>query len=176
MMEIRYNIASGKKIRYPRFILISVVLLLFSLGFAAVGVMNLSTTSKRFRDKKEVLKNYEEKVRDKRQQNETNKAQIEQIRKQWRKEIKFANDLIRDKTYPFLKKLDKLEKLLPAGVYINKIAMETDDGSNLRFGIVALSSAKLTEAYNTFIPFNLSIPKENPVGGVYKAELRIKLD
>jgi cell division protein FtsB len=176
MMEIRYNIANRKKIRYRRFVFISAVLAVLALGFAAVGVLNLSTTSKRFRDKKEVLSAYEEKIRNKSQENKENNTQIKQIKNKWKNEIKFANDLIKDKTFPFLEKLDKLEALLPAGVYISKIALETSAGSNLRFGIAAISSAKLTETYKIFLPFDLAIQKENNSGGLYKAELQIKLD
>lgn len=176
MMTIKYNIANGKKILYNRFILITAILLILSLGFAAVGVMSLSATSKRFRDKKEELRSYEDKVQEKIQKNKENNAQIAQIKKQWKKEIKFANDLIEDKTFPFLEKLGKLEELLPAGVYISKIALETDAGSNLRFSITALSSARLTETYNIFWPYEAKVKKENNAGGLYKADLQIKLD
>ena len=175
-MEIRYNVANRKKIHYLRFSLISAILLVLALGFAAVGILSLSMTAQRFQDKKKVLRTYEDKIREKSQKNRENKAQIDRIKNQWKKEIKFANDLIRDKTYPFLEKLDKLEGLLPAGVYISKIALETDSGSNLRFVIAAISSAKLTEAYNIFWPYHLTIPKENQAGGLFKAELQIKLD
>jgi Tfp pilus assembly protein PilN len=178
MMEIRYNIAVRKKIQYLRFILISAILFVFSLGFATVGIVNLSTSAKRFHDKKEKLRNIEEKLREKREANKKNKAQIDQIKKKWRKEIKFANDLIKNKTYPFLEKLDKLEELLPAGVYISKIALDSKAGSSLNFNIAAVSSAKLMEAYKTFSPlhFNLAIQKEYNAGGLYKAQLHIKLD
>ena len=40
----------------------------------------------------------------------------------------------------------------------------------------AISSAKLTETYKIFLPFDLAIQKENNSGGLYKAELQIKLD
>ena len=176
MMTIKYNIANRKKILYRRFILISAILLVLSLGFATVGALSLSATAKRFQDKKEKLRTYEDKLRDKNQKNKENNAQIAQIKNQWKKEIKFANGLIADKTFPFLEKLGKLEELLPAGVYISKIALETDSGSNLNFSIIAISSARLTETYNTFLPYNLGIKKENNAGGLYKADLQIKLD
>ncbi|UCH96892.1 MAG: hypothetical protein JSV88_08585 [Candidatus Aminicenantes bacterium] len=176
MMKIRYNIANNKKIKYLRFILFSGILLVLSLGFLILGVTNLSTTSKRFRDKKEELRTYEEKLKETTQKNKEYKEQISAIKRKWGKQRKFANSLIDGKLFSYLEKLDKLEELLPAGVFISRLTLNAESGDRVQFTIAAISSAKLMEAYRAFLEYNLSIQKESLVEGLYRANLQIKLD
>ena len=175
-MKIRYNIANKKKINYLRFILISAALVVFSLGFILVGTINLSSTTKRFQDKKEELKTYEEKLQEKSKKNKEYTAELDNIKKKWRKERKFANDLIDSKIFPFLEQLGQLEEVLPAGVYISKLTLNTVSGPRVQFSIAAISSAKLAEAYKVFDKYDMSIKKESKAEGLYKANLLIKLD
>jgi hypothetical protein len=175
-MKIRYNIAKKKKINYLRFILLSGILLVLSVGFILVGVKTLSTTAKQFQDKKNELKICQEEKQTKAKKNKEQKNEIENIKKKWQKRRRFANNLVNNKTFPFLEKLDKLEELLPAGVFIRDITLSTKGGANIQFNLAAISSTKLLEAYRAFLKYNLVIQREDLKDGLYNANMKIKLD
>ena len=175
-MKIRYNIANNKKMDFLRFILISAALAVVALGLLFVGVLNLSTNAKRFQHKKEELRIYVEKLQTMTRKNKEHKAEIENIKKKWRKERKFANGMIDNKIFPFLEQLGQLEEVLPAGVYINKLTLSATSGNRIQFTIAAISFAKLAEAYKVFLKYNMSIQKQTQAEGLYTANLLIKLD
>jgi hypothetical protein len=174
-MKIRYNIAKKKKINYLRFFLLTGILLVISIGFILVGVKTLSTNAKQFRNKKNELKICQEAKQAKTSKNKQQKNEIENIKKKWQKRRQFANNLVNNKTFPFLEKLDKLEELLPAGVFIKDVTLSTEGGANIQFNLAAISSAKLVEAYDVFSKYNLEIPKEVLKDGLYNATMKIKL-
>ena len=133
-MKIRYNIAKKKKINYLRFFLLTGILLVISIGFILLGVKTLSTTAKQFQDKKNELKICQEEKQTKARKNKQQKSEIENIKKNWHKRRQFVNSLVNNKTFPFLEKLDKLEELLPAGVFIRDITLSTEGGANIQPG------------------------------------------
>ncbi|MFC2146147.1 hypothetical protein ACFLRT_02170 [Acidobacteriota bacterium] len=175
-MKIRYNIAKKKKINYLRFFLLTGILLVISIGFILLGVKTLSTTAKQFQDKKNELKICQEEKQTKARKNKQQKSEIENIKKNWHKRRQFVNSLVNNKTFPFLEKLDKLEELLPAGVFIRDITLSTEGGANIQFNLAATSNAKLMEAYSAFLKYNLEIKKEDLKDGLYNAIMKIKLD
>lgn len=176
MMKIRYNIANKKKINYPWFFLLAVSLLVISLGFVLVGLKSLSTTTKQFQDKKNELRLCEEEIETKTRKNKEHKEGIEDIKRKWKSRRKFVNNLVDTKIFPFLQRLDRLEELLPAGVFIKAITLEAETGTNLQFTLAAVSSGKLLEAYRAFLKYNLVIKREEHVEGLYNARMQIKLD
>lgn len=175
-MKIRYNIAKNKKINYLRFFLLTGILLMISIGFILVGVKTLSTSAKQFRNKKNELKICQEAKEAKTKKNKDQKKEIENIKKKWMKKRHFANDLVNNKTFPFLGKLDKIEELLPAGVFILDITLTTESRANIQLNLAAISSTKLLEAYRAFSKYNLVIKKEKLKDGLYNANMHIKLN
>lgn len=174
-MKIRYNIAKNKKINYLRFFLLTGILLVISIGFLLVGVKVLATSAKQFRSKKNELRICQEAKQEKTQKNKAQKTEIEDIKKKWKAKIYFANSLVSNKTFPFLEKLDKLEELLPAGVFIKDITLSADKGAKIQFKLAAITSAKLLDAYRAFIKYNLIIKKEDLKDGLYNADMQINL-
>lgn len=175
-MKIRYNIAKKKKINYLRFFLLTGTLLVISIGFILVGVKTLSTSARQFRNKKNELKICQEAKQVKTTKNKQQKNEIEDIKKKWMKKRQFANNLVNNKTFPFLEKLDKLEELLPAGVFIRDITLSTEGGASIQFNLAAISSTKLLEAYRAFLKYNLVIQREDLRDGLYNANMKIKLE
>ncbi|MGD2085294.1 MAG: hypothetical protein PVH61_03835 [Candidatus Aminicenantes bacterium] len=175
-MNIRYNIARKKKINYLRFFLLTGILLVISIGFIVVGVKSLSASAKQFRNKKNELKICQEAKEAKTKKNNEQKKEIEKIKKKWKGKRDFANGLVKDKTFPYLEKLDKIEELLPAGVFIKDITLSTKNGSNITFNLAAISSGKLLQAYRAFWNYNLVISREELKDGLYNATMKISLE
>lgn len=175
-MKIRYNIAKNKKINYLRFYSLTGILLVFSIGFILVGVKTLATSAKQFRDKKNELEICQDAKEAKTKTNKAQKKEIEKIKKRWRGKRQFANEMVNHKTFPFLEKLDKIEELLPAGVFIKDITLSTKSGANITFNLAAISSSKLLEAYKAFEDYKLVISKEDLRDGLYNATMKIKLE
>ena len=174
-MKIRYNIAKNKKINYLRFFLLTGVLLVISIGFILVGVKTLAASAKQFRNKKNELKICQEAKEAKTKKNKAQEKEIEKIKKKWKGKRQFANELVSNKTFPFLEKLDKIEELLPAGVFISDITLSTKSGANIQFNLAAISSNKLLEAYDVFSDYKLTITREEQRDGLYNATMKIKL-
>ena len=174
-MKIRYNIAKNKKINYLRFFLLTGALLVISIGFILVGVKTLADSAQQFRDKKNELKICQEAKEAKTKKNQAQEKEIEKIKKTWKGKRQFANELVNDKTFPYLEKLDKIEELLPAGVFIKDITLKTKNGANIQFNLAAISSDKLLEAYKVFSDYSLSITNEVLRDGLYNATMKIKL-
>jgi hypothetical protein len=175
-MKISYNIAKKKKINYLRFFLLTGILSVISIGFILVGAKTLATSAKQFRDKKNELRICQESKVAKTRKNKEQKKEIEKIKKKWKSKRQFANELVNNKTFPFLEKLDKIEKLLPAGVFIMDITLSTKGGANVQFNLAAISSGKLLEAYRAFLNYNLVITREDLRNGLFNANMKIKLD
>lgn len=174
-MKIRYNIAKNKKINYLRFFLLTGILLVISIGFLLVGMKALATSAKQFRNKKNELKICQEANEAKARKNQEQKKEIEKIKQKWKSRRQFANELVNNKTFPFLEKLDKIEELLPAGVYIKNITLSVKNGADIQFNLAAISSHKLIEAFNVFSDYDLDISREDLKDGLYNASMRIKL-
>jgi len=177
IMKIRYNIAEKKRMNYVRFFIFAGILAVLSLGFILLGTINLATTAKQFEDKKAELKLIEDKLQDTSNKNQEQKSEIDGIKKKWDKELKFVNNLISSKNFPFLEMLGKLEEALPAGVFITKLSLDKDTGKRIQFTIAAISSPKLAEAYSVFLKYyDASIKKEASGEGFYYADLQLKLE
>ena len=174
-MKIRYNIAKNKRIDYFKFALTISIAVLISILFTAVGVYNLSATAKQFRDKKAVLESKENKLEEIRKDIEEVKAKKQKKEKKWGKVVKFCNDLIKGKGFPYREKLDKLEGLLPVGVFIRDLSLSAKSGSRVHLDIASFSSEKLLEAYRIFQKYELNIKSESSKEVPLKASLQIEL-
>jgi hypothetical protein len=175
-MKIRYNIAKNKKVNYLRFFLLTGILLVISIGFILVGVKSLATSAQQFRHKKNELKICQEEKAEKTKKNKEQKKEIEKIKKKWKNKRQFANQLVNNKTFPFLERLDKIEELLPAGVFIRNITLSTRGGATVQFNLAAISGTKLLEAYKAFQDYKMVIHKEDLKDGLYNATMKIRLE
>ncbi len=160
---------------YRRFFLLTGILTVISIGFILVGAKALSASAKQFQNKKNELKICQEAKQEKSQKNKEHKNEIENIKKKWKSKRDFANGLVNNKTFPFLEKLNRLEELLPAGVYIRDITLSADSGTKIQFNLAAISSGKLLEAFRTFWKYNLVIKREDLKDGLYYADMQIIL-
>jgi hypothetical protein len=68
-----------------------------------------------------------------------------------------------------------LENILPAGVFISTLTLNASAGATIQLNIAAVSSAKLLEAYKTFLKYDLVIKRESVSGGLFRASLQITL-
>ncbi len=174
-MNIRYNIADNKKIDYFRFALFATLLIALSVLFIKVGVDMLSSTAEQFQAEKDELRAYKEKIEDINKREVEQRQAIQKIKTRWNKKRRFLNALIDDKLFPYTRKLDKLEELLPAGVFINKVILNTKAKDTVQLGISAISAQKLLEAYKVFLKYQLAIAGEAEKDGLFKANMTIKL-
>jgi Tfp pilus assembly protein PilN len=174
-MKIRYNIARNKKVNYLRFFLLTGILLVISIGFLLVGMKTLATSAKQFRNKKNELRICQEAKEEKTKKNKAQKTEIEDIQNKWRNKRQFANELVSNKTFPYLEKLDKLEGLLPAGVFMKDVTLSTANGTIVQFNLAAISYARLWEAARAFKKYNLVIKSEALRDGLYNANIQIRL-
>jgi cell division protein FtsB len=174
-MKIRYNIADNKKIDYRKFALISASLIIVSLLFIFLGVHQISSSAQQFQAEKEELQAFKDKIDAINQKEIEQKQEISQIKKRWRKKQQFINNLIDDKLFPYIQKLDQLEKVLPAGVFIKNVSLSTKDKNNVNLSLGAISAQKLLQAYKVFLKYNLIIKKESEKKGIYNANIKIRL-
>jgi Tfp pilus assembly protein PilN len=174
-MKIRYNIARNKKVNYLRFFLLTGILLVISIGFLLVGVKTLATSAKQFRNKKNELKICQEAKEEKTKKNKAQITEIEDIQNRWRNKRQFANELVSNKTFPYLEKLDKLEELLPGGVFLKDVILSTANGTIVQFNLAAISDARLWEAARAFKKYKLVIKSEDLRDGLYNANMQIRL-
>jgi hypothetical protein len=174
-MKIRYNIADNRKIDYGKFILISIALLALSFLFVILGTNQLSSTAQEFQAEKEELQAFKDKIDDLNKKEVEQKQEITRIQKKWGKKQQFINTLIDDKLFPYIDKLDQLEKLLPAGVFIINVSLSTKEKNNVALHIRAISSQKLLQAYKVFLKYGLVINRETEKKGMYDASIRIQL-
>lgn len=174
-MKIRYNIASSRKIDYSRFIIVVAVLAVLSVALIIGGAMQLAASSKEFRDEKEKLRSYKEKIEDINERETLQEAEIKKIKRKWRKKRSLINGIIEDKTFPYMDKLAQLEKILPAGVFISQFAIGTKNTTKVQLLISAISSQKLLEAYKVFQKNNLVVNNETEADGLFRATVTIVL-
>ncbi len=176
-MKIRYNIADQKKINYFKFVLFAVILFLIALILLVAGIYQLSSTAKQFRDDKDKIQSYKDKIED------INKREVQQtqaiatIKAKWSRKQLYINSLITDKMFPYLEKLDKLEKLFPAGAFIRHINLNPKDNELIQMTISAMSPQKLLETYSVFLKYDLVIQNEPPTepGELCEASIIIRL-
>lgn len=174
-MNIRYNIASDRKIDHKKFILIAAVLAVLSALLIIGGALQLAASSKEFRDEKEKLRAYKEKIEAINERETQQEAEIKKIKQKWRKKRNFINGIIEDKTFPYMDKLAKLEEILPSGVFVHQFGIGTNNKTSLQLSISALSSQKLLEAYKVFLKYNMVVNNETESEGLFLATITIQL-
>jgi len=175
-MKIRYNIANNKKIDYLRFGGITLLLIVFSILFVWIGVNQLALSALDFQREKNELAGYKDKIEQINQREaEQNKA-VDLIKAKWGGKRTFLNQLIDSRLYPYIGKLDKLESLLPAGVFVKRIQLSVRSGDTVNVTIGAVSAQKLLQAYKVFLAHDLVISNETEAQGVFQAVISLTLN
>lgn len=174
-MRIRYNISRNKKIDYGKSLFSTLLLLIVSALFLALGINNLSVKDKQLQQDKQKLDFYNSKLDEMVEKSHQYNKEIKRVSNRWRNKVRFSNALISMKAYNFIARLNVIEDLLPYGVYIKDIAIKADAKSHIRLTIVANSYANLFQAYKKFSKFEPAIHKETETDGVHQARLSINL-
>lgn len=176
MRKIRYNIASEKKIRHRRVILISSILVILSLGCVAAGIWRLSAENRLHQDEIEELKILRGKFSDVREMIADYRSRIEQIKKKWGPKINFSNGLIDRKSFSMTEKLDLLEDLIPEGVFLNHLRLVNEPKAEIQLGCVSDSFKNLLVFYKNLSGYGMTIKRESVLkDGLYRADLMIKI-
>lgn len=177
-MKIQYNIATGKKINYQKFILITSGVLVVALAFIYIGVASLAATKERFQKEKSELIAYKDEIDRINKRKEEYEQDINKIKAKWRNQLRFCNQAIDEKLFPYLEQLNTLEDILPAGVYISDLVLNIENKEIVNFSIESFSEEKLTEAYEAFMNNKLAIKSENlgKKDGIWKANLAIRIN
>lgn len=175
MRKIRYNISQNKKVDYPRFFLFCSVIFIISAALITFGINNLVTSKNRHQNELKKLNSIEQesdKLSKKRKEytNIINKAKSE-----WNSRAKLLNSLISKKTHSYIKKLNALEELLPAGVFISSISLSIESRSRIDFDVVAYSYENIVRAYKNFSKHELVIKGDTQSSELFSAKLKIKL-
>lgn len=171
MRKIKYNIADNKKIDYMKFSLYTILMVLISLAFIAVGIGNLWSSDKHIRQQKEQALQDRQEIESLSQENSKREENVAKRKKDWKSRVDFANWLVKEKSFSVTGKLDVLEKNLPEGVFFEEVYMEIENFSQLRIVIAANSLARLIEAYDNFSGYQPTIQDEKEEDGLLKAGL-----
>jgi len=175
MRKIEYNISSFKSINLKHFVISISIASLLSILFIYLGISNIADTNvglKEKVDQKKYYENEQQKIKDNKKLFE---ERITEIKKIWSQRIKFANSVIRSKTFPFLKWLNYFENILPDMVQINEILLDTGLKGDVITTVSSYSTEKLYELYEKLIGDNLVIASESENNGVFKSKLKVTL-
>ncbi len=175
MRKIRYNIAENKKIDYLKFGIVSALVLVISFVFIILGVGNLWSSDKRAQDQEAALLKAEGEIEKLTKETEHLKEDVKRKKSLWRRRVKFANELIKEKEFSIIDQLNILEKHLPEGVFFTGFSVNIDNSSNLKVGLAASSLHRLIEAYEAFSGFRKTVKNEIEDEGLFKAALILNL-
>lgn len=174
-MKVKYNISKHKRINYGQFYMYCLVVAVISALFFFIGLNNLSTKDKKLREAKEQQELYRTKSDDITKRTGEYNKEIRSTSRKWRSKVKFANTMISNKTYNIIGKLNVIEKLLPAGVYIKDISIKVNSSSLIVFTVVSDSFSNLFQVYKNFSRYDPTIQKELESDGIFTSSIQIKL-
>ena len=167
MRKIDFNIGSNKRLNYIRILILGLFTILISTFFIKAGINNIvflnsKTTEKQSRI--DDLNIYIDKVS--KNENEIKKG-IKQNKMKWEPRIKFINSLIHKKTFPFLHRLDVLEKLMPNEAYLKSIMIKYGSKNRIILNVETNTFNTLLEVYKVFGKLDLKFGKETAKAGKY---------
>ncbi len=155
MRYINFNIGSNKRLNYLRIIILGLSVLFMSTFFIKEGISNILFLNSKSTEKQSMIDGLNEYI-DKLSKNENNiKKEITKNKSKWEPRIKFINSLIHKKTFPFLKRLDILEKLMPDEAYLNSITIKYGSKNRIKMTVEA-NFKTLLEVYKKFGKLNLT--------------------
>jgi len=167
MRHIYFNLGANKQLNYIRMLIIGVLTALICTFFIKAGINNIvflnsKTTEKQ--SKIDKLTSYIDKV----SKNENDiKNEISKNKTKWEPRIKFINSLIHKKTFSFLHRLNKLEKLMPDRAYLKSISVKYGSKNRIIIQVESNSYETLLEVYKVFGKLNLKFGKETTKDNKY---------
>ncbi len=176
MRKIEYNISSSKSIDLRHFIISATIVLLLSLFFIYMGISNIAVTNVNLKEKVDQKKFYDNEYKKIEDNEKLFEERIGKIKKEWNQRIKFANSVVRLKTFPFLKWLNYFENILPDMVQINEILLDTVLKGDVILTVSSYSTERLYELYKKLIGNDLVIASESENNGVFKSKLKVTLE
>ncbi len=174
-MKIKYNISDNKRIHYGHFLLYCLAAAVLSFLFIAVGINNLSIKDKRLREEKKRQDFYRSQLTDMRKKTQEYNQTIQNAGRKWRSQVNFCNALISIKTFNVIGKLNALEEMLPAGVYLKNVILRADAAAKIDVTVVADSYSNLFEVYKNLSKFDPVILNETEEDGIFEARINLNL-
>ena len=175
MRKIEYNISSGKSIDFRHFLITISMTFLISFLLLYIGISNIIDTNLNLEEKVDQKKYYDTEHQKITESEKLFGERIKKIKSKWNKRVTFANSVIDAKVFPFLKRLEYFEEILPDMVQLNDILMDSSRKGEITVSVSSYSIEKLYELYRELIGNNLVIAAESENGGVYRSKLRITL-
>jgi hypothetical protein len=175
MKKIKYNIADNKKIDQLKFASISILIIVVAALLFFYGIYNIKSVNQSKQDKLEEMNGFKVRLSDVVQKTDEYNRKIKKIKKVWKSKVNLSNNLINKKSFSFIQRLNKLEKLLPVGAFISTIAMKNNPKAVVQLNVVSSSFPNLVEVYKQFAAYNLHITRESISDGIYKANLNVTL-
>ncbi len=175
MRKIEYNISSGKSIDLKHFLITISMTFLISFFFLYIGIDNIIDTNLNLEEKVDQKKYYDTEHRKITENEKLFEERIEKIKITWNRQVTFANSVIDAKVFPFIKRLEYFEEILPDMVQLNEILIDSSKKGEIVVSVSSYSIEKLYELYRMLIRNNLVIASESENGGVYRSKLRVTL-
>jgi hypothetical protein len=171
---LNYNIADGQRLDRTRMAVVVALLIFLSGLFSYLTIDRFARRQEKFEKEISKLNAFQERINTLSNQSKEQKEQIERKKKQWGARVKFANLLIQEKNFSYITTLDRLESLLPAGVFIEEIAMKNGHDRPINFTLKADSYDTLLKTYGKISQrFDLTINKEFESAGLFTARLKV---
>lgn len=175
MRKIEYNTSPGKSLDLKHFIITIAMTSLISFLLLYIGVNNINNTNLNLKEKVDQKKYYDTEQQKITDNEELFGERIEKIKSKWNRRVKFANSVINAKVFPFIKRLEYFEEILPDMVQLNEIFIDTGKKGEITVSVSSYSIEKLYELYRKLIENNLVIAAESEKDGVYRSKLRVTL-
>ncbi|MDY0297142.1 MAG: hypothetical protein RB296_07480 [Acidobacteriota bacterium] len=103
-------------------------------------------------------------------------GKIRGLKQQWEPRVRFANALIARKSFSFVTRLDLLEKLLSANVFLQRLTIDQGNPQRLEMEIVAPSFNDLIDAYRQLAAHQLEVKSEiKDPAGQYRVSLNMRV-
>lgn len=173
MRYINYNIGSHKRLNYIPIIFMALTVLFISTFLIKIGIDNILFLNSKTTEKQALIDNLENYI-NKVSKNETNiQNGINKNRSKWEPRIKFINSLIDKKTFPYLKRFDKLEKLMPDEAYLRSITIRYGKKNQVLLNVESTSFATLIAVYKKFGKLNASMGNETEKNGKFLSTISL---
>ncbi len=175
MLNIKYNIATNKKVDYKKLAISSSAILVVSLIFVYFSIGKLWSSDSKVQEKERRLRESESRIVALNQELREYRKGIKIIKSKWQRKVNFANSLIKGKKIALVNRLDILEKLLPEGVFILYVKLDVKSKAMVQIKIAANSLPRLMDAYDNFSAYQPIIKEETEgEGGLFTAEVSLR--
>jgi hypothetical protein len=163
---IDYNIARHRPLRTGCVLTWSGVFALLALTLAAAGLLYLAHARHIWATQAAALESLRTRIAQYQQRADSYKAAIAQQKTQWQPQVGLANQIIAQKAYSFIDRLDFFEGLLPEGVQLRNLTLGNGQSKSFIFTITAADATHLFAFYKALAAYRFTVQteSENPEG------------